>query len=270
MQPPQTFVLTGCASGLGRHMVGVLLREGHHVVATDIDSAALTRAAEEDAWDREFVELESLDVSDAVRWNEVLDDAEKRFGRLDVLMNIAGVLEPDWILDVEPSVVEQHVDTNLKGVIYGTTAAARRMVERGHGHIVNIGSMSSLAPVPGLSVYGATKYGVRAFSLAAAFELRSRGVYVTVVCPDAIGTPMLDRLKSKEAAAMVLAGPSALDMDRVARLILRKVLRRRPLEVSMPWWRGMQARVVNLFPVLGLWFSPNVIRRGLKKFQDRR
>ena len=72
--------------------------------------------------------------------------------------------------------VHRHFDVNVKGVIFGTRAAAARMIPQGHGHVVNIASMAALAPIPGLALYSASKYAVRAFSLAAAEELRAHGV----------------------------------------------------------------------------------------------
>ncbi len=108
--------------------------------------------------------------------------------------------------------VELQIGVNLKGVIYGTREAARLMLRQPdlarRGHIVNIASLAALAPIPGLTVYSATKYAVRAFSLAAAEELRPLGIAVTVVCPDAVKTPMLDLQVGYEEAALTFTAPA--------------------------------------------------------------
>ena len=105
---------------------------------------------------------------------------------------MAGVLRVERVEDLQPESVALQLDVNTKGVILGTQAAAKVMVGQGRGHIINIASMAALAPVPGISVYSASKFAVRGFSLAAAQELEDRGVQVTVVCPDAVDTPMVD------------------------------------------------------------------------------
>src|SRR5205085_5137897 len=128
------------------------------------------------------------------------------YGRVDVLMNVAGYLLPGYIHETSADQIERHMDINAKGLMLGTQAAARVMVRQGQGHIINIASMAALAPVPGLCCYSASKYAVRAFSLAVAQELRPHGVYVTAVCPDAVQTPMLDLQVDYQEAAMTFSG----------------------------------------------------------------
>ena len=81
------------------------------------------------------------------------------------------------------------------------------MIPLGSGHIVNIASLASLVPSPGLALYSASKYAVRAFSLAAAEELREHGVAVTTVCPDAVRTAMLDKQLDYPEAALTFTAP---------------------------------------------------------------
>src|SRR5205823_4569252 len=111
-----------------------------------------------------------------------------------------------------------------------------------HGHIINIASMAALAPIPGISLYSASKYAVRGFSLAAAQELRAHGVYVTVVCPDAVQTPMLDAQLAHDEAAATFSGPRLLTVEEVGRAIIGQGLARRPLEIYLPPSRGWLAR----------------------------
>src|SRR5579871_3360089 len=184
----QVIVLTGCASGIGRHLAGVLSARGHRVVATDLDEGALAREAEARRWDPGKVTLRRLDVRSESDWEGAMEAAEA-LGGVDVAMNVAGYLQPAYVADIVARDVDLHVDVNLKGVILGTRAAARRMIPRRSGHIVNIGSLASLAPVPGLSLYSASKFAVRGFTLAAATELRRHGVAVTLIMPDAVDTP---------------------------------------------------------------------------------
>jgi 3-oxoacyl-[acyl-carrier protein] reductase len=197
-----------------------------------------------------------------------VDLAVRTWGRLDVLLNVAGVLRPSHVHDHDAGDVDFHFDVNAKGVVHGTRAAAARMIEQGQGHIVNVSSLAGHCPVPGLALYAASKFAVRGFSLAAAFELRPRGVFVSVVCPDAVQTPMLDLQLHHPEAALTFSGARALTVQEVANVIVDDVLERKPLEVLIPRSRGVLARVISAWPGLALWLSPLMTRRGLKRQQD--
>lgn len=248
MISPKTFVLTGCASGIGRHLADVLIGQGHRVLATDVHLAALHEHARAQGWPTDRVRVGKLDVRDPAAWAAILQEAIAAFGSVDVLMNIAGYLQPGWVHAATPDEVDRHMDINAKGVIFGTQAAARLMVSQRRGHIINFGSLAARAAVPGLALYSASKFAVRAFSLAAAYELRPHGVYVTVVCPDAVQTPMLDLQTGYEEAVLTFSAPRVLTVDHIARVILQQVLPRKPLEIFIPARRGWLARVVDLFP----------------------
>ncbi len=124
--------------------------------------------------------------------------------------------------------------------------------------------MAALAPIPGITVYSATKYAVRAFSLAAAEELRADGIAITVVCPDAVKTPMLDLQVGYEEAALTFTAPRFLEPAEVARLILGKVLVKKPLLVSLPKSRAFLARIADLFPALARPISGLLEKKGRK------
>src|SRR5262245_31488632 len=125
---PRSFVLTGCAGGIGQVLAKTLLERGHRVFATDVRLDALEAAAEAGAWPRERTHLAALDVRTAAAWEAALDDAEHRLGGFDVLMNVAGYLRPGQVHQDDAAEVDRHIDINTKGVIYGTRAAARRMI----------------------------------------------------------------------------------------------------------------------------------------------
>jgi 3-oxoacyl-[acyl-carrier protein] reductase len=261
----QVMLLTGCASGMGRHLAGALSARGHSVVATDLDEVGLAREAEARGWDRARVKLRRLDVRSEQDWDAAVDAAVDAFGRLDVVMNIAGYLHPAYVADLSMRDVDLHFDVNAKGVVLGTRAAARRMIAQGSGHIVNVGSLASLAPVPGLSLYSASKFAVRGFTLAAAMELAPRGVAVTLVMPDAVETPMLDKQVAYEEAAMTFSGPRSLTVEDIERLIVETVLPERPMEVTIPLARGLLARFANTAPAVARRLAPRLLDAGKRK-----
>jgi 3-oxoacyl-[acyl-carrier protein] reductase len=208
-----------------------------------------------------------LDVVDPVSWESALESAESRLGAMTHLVNNAGVLSPDWVVNLGDVDIHRQIDVNVKGVILGTRAAARRMKARGSGHIVNIGSLASLSPVPGLSVYAASKFAVRGFSLSAALELADAGVAVTVIMPDAVQTPMLDLQKVRTEAALTFSAGRALGGEDIEGALLM-AFAKRPLEVTIPESRGLLARMANVAPGIGRVLAP-VMRKIGERNQRR-
>lgn len=263
----QSVLVTGCASGIGRACAKALLLRGFRVLATDRDEVGLRHAAREDEWPIADLHLRALDVRDPAHWQAAIAEAVTAWDRLDVLLHIAGVLKPGWVAESGVETVDLHVDVNVKGAMLGLQAAAAQMLTQEpiagvRGHVVQIASMAALAPIPGLAHYSASKYAVRAFCLAAAEELRPHGVAVTVVCPDAVATPMLDLQKAHPQAAMTFSGPRVLTVAEVVAALLDRVLPDRPLLVMLPWSRGVLARLGDLLPGLGRHVAPWLQRKG--------
>lgn len=269
MQQTQRLFVTGAASGIGRAAVGQLVRAGHHVFAVDINETGLREAEKVDGWPSERVHMRRLDVTDAADFEAAFVEAIDELGHLDVVMNIAGFLEPAWIAELGHEGLDKQVDINIKGVMHGTRLAAAHMKQRRAGHIINVASMAALAPIPGISVYCATKYAVRAFSLCASLELKEHGVAVSVICPDAVDTPMLDLQEDYEQAAITFSNKSVLTAEEVARVMTDEVLRQKPLEVPIPRSRGWLAKLANAAPEGSGLLLPLMLKRG-RAFQRER
>jgi NAD(P)-dependent dehydrogenase (short-subunit alcohol dehydrogenase family) len=264
-------VVTGAASGIGRQLVTLLAQHGHRVLATDVDEPRLIASAAEQKWPADSVVTFGHDVTSAQAWSAAIALALERFGKLDALINVAGVLRVEPVEDLRPESVVLQLDVNARGVIFGTSAAAKVMVGQGHGHIINIASMAALAPVPGISVYSASKFAVRGFSLAAAQELESRGVRVTVVCPDAVDTPMVDYQLDRADAALTFSGPRVLPADEVARAVIGLLHGKPRFELVIPWSRGVLARISTLLPrFIHRRISARLTQKGLARQQSIR
>lgn len=263
--PSRVILVTGAASGIGRRLAESLAAAGHRLLVTDINADALEALTAHHGWESSQVAARSLDVRDAEAWQIAVAEAVDRFGRLDVLLNVAGLVQPGFIYEVGPEEIAQHLDVNARGVMLGTRAAALVMIGQGDGHIVNIASMAALAAVPGIGLYTASKFAVRGFSLAVAQELRPHGVAVSVVCPDAVQTPMLDLQIDYPQAALTFSGPRPLTVDEVVQAIIDRVLPRRPLELTIPRSRGWLAKLTSLAPELGQWVAPRLHKVGLRR-----
>ncbi|HOK09398.1 MAG TPA: SDR family oxidoreductase [Candidatus Hydrogenedens sp.] len=251
-----TFFLTGCASGMGRHMTTVFLRQGHKVIATDINAEQLEQVATEEGWNPSQVRLFRLDVTNYNEWEDVFQKAVKEWGGIDVTINFAGLLLSSWATETPLKEIHSQIDVNLKGTIFGTQISARHMVERGSGHIINISSIAGVVPVPGLSIYSASKHAVRAYSLSVALELKKKGVYVTVICPATVQTPMLDNQLHVEAAELYFSGLRILTVKDIEKAIVKRALPKKPMEIFIPRFKVKLFQIVSLCPSLGRFISP--------------
>ncbi|HEY6565153.1 MAG TPA: SDR family oxidoreductase, partial [Pirellulaceae bacterium] len=134
-----------------------------------------------------------LDVADEGQFNALIDDIVARHGRLDFLFNNAGINRMGDVRDLGMEHWKQLMDVNLWGVIHGTLAAYRVMVQQRRGHIVNVSSGLGITPAPRNVPYATTKAAVVGLSESLRIEARDLGVRVSVVCPGWIRTPMLDQ-----------------------------------------------------------------------------
>ncbi|MDB5971300.1 MAG: family oxidoreductase [Hydrocarboniphaga sp.] len=183
-------LITGGARGLGLAAAEALLAEGAKVMITDLDRAEGEAVAKTLGANAVF---QQQDVTRREQWGEVLDALIARWGRLDVLVNNAGVA---GIADIESISAEdwaRTIDVNLNGVYLGTQAAIARMKHSGGGAIVNIASIEGLIGEAGLPAYNASKGGVRLFSKSTAIHCARSGygIRVNSVCPGFAETQMV-------------------------------------------------------------------------------
>jgi NAD(P)-dependent dehydrogenase (short-subunit alcohol dehydrogenase family) len=187
-------LVTGGGSGLGKAICRALASAGARVAVADIRLDAARSVADElQSGDCEAMAIE-LDVTDEGQANRSIRDAAERFGRLDYLVNSAGV---DVTVPIEGLSAEQFdrvVAVNLRGPFLMSKAAIPVMKERGSGHIVNIASTASRRAWPNASAYHASKWGLLGFSHALWTEVREHGIKATAVIAGGMRTPfLLDR-----------------------------------------------------------------------------
>lgn len=266
----QVVFITGSASGLGRHLTGRFAEQGYKVVATDINYSALQACQQEDAWDSAQVWIRKLDITRQSQWRSVWQAVLEKWQRVDVMCNVAGYLLPGYLAETAFDQIDRHIDINVKGLMYGSKHAAETMVGQGSGHIVNIASLAGIAPIPGIGLYSASKFAVRGFSLSLAQELKPLGVAVSVICPDAIETPMLTLQEDYEEAALTFSGGRTLRVEEVADVLFSKALAKKELEITIPHVRGWLSKLGNTVPAMTFVMADYLGRLGRQKQQYRK
>jgi short-subunit dehydrogenase len=179
--------ITGSSRGLGLEIARAALENGHQVVATARDKAAVTRAL----GSSERLLAVSLDVTDAGRAATAVEEATAAFGRIDVLVNNSGFGLLGAVEEISDAEAREVFDVNVFGLLGVTRAVLPGMRARRSGRIINIGSIGGFVTIPSSGIYGATKFAVEGITEALSAELAGTGVTATVVEPGAFRTDFL-------------------------------------------------------------------------------
>ena len=183
-------LVTGGARGQGAAEAALFKDEGATVVITDVLDEQGEKTAGELGCD--YVHL---DVSSETEWESVVADTISRHGRLDILMNNAGIFQPARLLNTTTEMWDRTVAINQTGVFLGMRTAAPAMIEAGNGgSIINTSSVAGLDGVFGATAYGATKWAVTGMTRSVAKELGKDGIRVNSIHPGVIQTEMVDDL----------------------------------------------------------------------------
>jgi NAD(P)-dependent dehydrogenase (short-subunit alcohol dehydrogenase family) len=183
----QTAIITGASSGIGLGLTKGFLAAGFNVVANSRRiTAAGTLTPSEDLL------LVDGDVGDISTARHLIDRAEQRFGRVDVLINNAGIFVPKPFIEYTPEDFQRVVSTNLAGFFYVTQAAARHMRQNGGGQVITITTTLAQQPVTGVNaaLTSLTKGGLNAVTRGLAIEYAAEGIRVNAIAPGIVDTPM--------------------------------------------------------------------------------
>lgn len=174
-------VVTGAGRGIGRATAELFAAKGARVVLADIDRSVADAAARTIGGSATAA---TLDVRQRDSWDKLVADV----GRVDVLINNAGVMPVASFLDERDAIIEATMDINVLGLSHGMRAVVPGMIERGAGHVVNVASLAGKLPVPGLVIYNASKFAAVGLSAAARLEFAEHGVSVSTILPSAVRT----------------------------------------------------------------------------------
>lgn len=252
-------VVTGGSAGLGKSLATAYARAGARVLVAGRDPHRLSQAVA--AWRESGLEIHAhrADVTIAAEAEQLIDEATRRFGRLDALVNNVGRSARGRLLDVTPADLRDLWECNVLSVANCTRAAAPRLRETG-GHVVNIGSLAAKSAARFLGGYAVAKFAVAAYSQQLRLELAEDGVHVLLVCPGPIARP--DAGSRYDAAAADLPESArrpgggvkvkGIDPDQLAARVLTACERRRP-ELVIPASARWLFAIQQLWPSLGDW-----------------
>ena len=266
-------IVTGGGMGLGEALCEELGRRGSTVVIADIDGDAARQVAGRLEQSGASALAVRVDVANEAEVAQLIESTVAEYGRVDYMINNAGIAIGGDSRDLSMQQWRRVLDVDLLGVVYGTVHAYQVMARQGHGHIVNISSLSGLVPQPGNIPYCTSKHGIVGLSLSLRAEGADLGVKVSAACPGDMKTKIYDNMvvvnMPREQVATLSRRTHYLmpqmSAQAAARAILRGVGRNRPL-IVFPFAVQVIWHLYRWFP--GLFYRINVHRmrlfRGLR------
>jgi NAD(P)-dependent dehydrogenase (short-subunit alcohol dehydrogenase family) len=193
-------IVTGGAMGIGLATAHAFAEEGAQVIIADLTKPELEH-------DAPAISYAELDVTDEGAWERLVDEVVRDFGRLDVLVNNAGVIDYAGIHDVTIEDWERVIGVDQTGVFLGMRAALRPMLEQRSGSIINLSSAWGVVGAEGVAAYQAAKGAVRGLTRNAAVTYAKDGVRVNTVIPGWVTTPLTDRQPAEKNVEVIRLTP---------------------------------------------------------------
>ena len=243
-------IVTGAGSGIGYALTEAMIRRGDTVVMTGRRDTIHAAAELADRAGPGTATATIADVRDADAVQRVVDDTIDRHGRLDIMVNNAGVGVGGYTHELSLEHWDRAIDVNIRGVVHGVHAAYPHMLAQRSGHIVNVASMAGLLPAVLLAPYAMAKHAVVGLTMSLRGEANEHGVRVSALCPGVIETPILDKGNPPDLppVATELPGREMLERmnppmpaDELARHTLRAMDRNTaiivaPQQARAFWW----------------------------------
>jgi len=198
-------IITGAGNGIGKAISQRLAEDGFFVLLVDIDKSSADKAVEEIGLDKATCYV--CDISDEKQVAAMYRSIEETYGRIDVLVNNAGIIRDNMIWNMEMADFDMVINVNLKGTWLMCREAAKKMKEQNKGRIINISSRAWMGN-RGQTNYSASKAGVIGLTRALALELGKYNVAVNAVAPGLIDTPLTQKIKKEALDKLIEAQPT--------------------------------------------------------------
>ena len=264
----KTVIITGASAGVGAACARAFANHKANLVLCARGQAGLDTIAEELSVQCSVLTV-AMDVSSTDQCLALLTKAEAEFGRVDVLINNAGMHSRGDISKVKPADVAAMVDINLRAPLVLSCAALPFIKKSDGGAVVMVGSLAGMAPLQGAATYSATKSGLRAFAYALADELQDTDINIGVVSPGPIDTGFI-MSEIDNVEDIVFSQPMS-SAEEVADAVL-SIARGEKTEIAMPAASGRLVTLSYLFPALRRLLRPKLYAKGRKnkdKYRNR-
>jgi NADP-dependent 3-hydroxy acid dehydrogenase YdfG len=215
-------VITGASSGLGEATARLLSAEGATIVLGARRADRIQSLASELAGGNGKALALQTDVTHQDQVKKLVDAAVQGYGRIDVLINNAGLMPQSLLERLKVDEWDRMIDVNIRGVLYGIAAALPHMKQQKSGHIINVSSVAGHKVGPGSAVYAATKHAVRALSEGLRQEVKPYNIRTTVISPGAVATELPNSVTDPDVAERVqkLYTQVAIPADSFARAVV--------------------------------------------------
>lgn len=224
-------LITGASSGIGEAAARLIAAKGAYVVLGARRIERLEMLAADIEAQGGSARFRALDVTDALDMQAFADFAKHAFGKIDVIINNAGIMPLSPLAALNIAEWNQMLDVNVRGVLHGIAAVLPSMQAQGHGQVINISSIGGLAVSPTAAVYCATKFAVRAISDGLRQETDK--IRVTVVSPGVVESELADSISDETAReAMKAFRKVALEPDAIARALVYAIEQPDGVDVS--------------------------------------
>ncbi|KPM46741.1 SDR family NAD(P)-dependent oxidoreductase [Jiulongibacter sediminis] len=257
----KTILLTGAGSGMGREMALLLLKKGANVAGVDIHPDALAETQRLGGVDDSRFKGFVLDITNKEKVDALPAEVIGHFGQVDGLINNAGIIQKFIMVnELELSDIERVMNVNFYGPVYFIKAFLPHLLKRPEGHLVNISSMGGFLPVPGQTIYGASKAAIKLLTEGLYSELAKTNVKVTVVFPGAIQTNISENsgLKAPSAEQAENSKFKALPAQKAAEIII-KGMEENQFRVTVGPDAGFLDKLYRLAPK----YAANFIRKKM-------
>jgi len=211
----KVIAITGSSAGIGRAIALKLAESGARIVAGARNTEKLKKLVEEIKSSGGEAIFTAIDVKEKTELDRLVNTALEHYGRLDVIINNAGISQLNRIDDLDVDGWEEMIDINMKGVLYGMAAAIPVFKKQQSGHVVNVISTAGLKIVPLMGVYAGTKNAIR--TISEAFRQESDGkIRITGISPGFVKTDFADKIKNEEMKTAIQSEMDQMGLDPMA------------------------------------------------------
>jgi len=232
-------LIAGASGGIGRRVLSRLINSDAIIVA-------VFNRNELNYLNSEKLTLIKSDLTLPHEWDRLLSYILDKYDRIDIMINCTGVLIPGDFLIHSEEQIKQMLNTNISSVIIGTHKTLKVMQMQGFGHIINLGSVGGILPMPYSSVYSATKFALRGFTHSLAQEIKNTGLLISLISPGPVNTNML-KLEADHKKTAIAFISKVIKPEQVAESII-KIINNPKTEIIIPTHLSFSSRMLSLFP----------------------